>query len=370
MLRNILIQFALLYAFLFAQQTDLKIDESQSTEKISGSHIKQTKTTISLVAVDIEKNIPIRQPTIDDEKHIPIRQPVITCCESPLVFTFDSMPVLPTLIPRSKTKKSSCSIPTETISDTSMSSSSSSIKSHRTRKSKKTEDKCMTTVVDPQTVYVTRTSTVYTTTVRTVKNILRETSFTTTTKTSTIKFTSTVLSISAQTKFSDIIVTLPTYVLVTRFKYNDIIYTSTQTIPTYVLTFTEQETIFRNEYTTTTLSTTVIDCEYSILVRTSTVRGTTTVSFTNPTVTTVSNGFASELITSFLTFTVTTDTVITAGGTTINFLVPATTILSIPTTVTYDVAPKIGATYLTVFVVDPNPATLFAVSSTYSLTIQ
>jgi hypothetical protein len=35
-----------------------------------------------------------------------------------------------------------------------------------------------------------------------------------------------------------------------------------------------------------------------------------------------------------------------------------------------DVAPKIGATYLTVFVVDPNPATLLAASATYSVTIQ
>lgn len=302
-----------------------------------------------------------------DEKHIPIRQPAVTCCGSPLVFTFDEMPNLPTISLRSKSHKSSCPTPTETTTTSTISKSSSS---SRTRQTKKVDEKCITSIVDPQTVYITRTSTVYSTTVRTVKNILRETSFSTTTKTSTIKLTSTVLSISAQTKFSNLFVTLPTFVLVTRYRYFDITNTSTQTLPTFVLTFTEQETIFRNEGTTSYVSTTVTDCELSIFLETESTSNTSTITFTDPTVTTISQGVDTLLFTTTLTLSVTTFTEVTVAATTVNFLVPATTVFSIPTIFTVDVIPNLGATYLTVFVVDPNPQTILAVSSTFSVTIQ
>lgn len=115
---------------------------------------------------------------------------------------------------------------------------------------------CETVTSDPRTVYVTASTTIYTTRVTTIRRLERNTSISTTTVTSTIRLTKTDLSISARTITTEIFFTMPTFQLITKYSYVDITSSTTLTAPTFVASVTETETIVANSFSRTTTTTT------------------------------------------------------------------------------------------------------------------
>jgi hypothetical protein len=115
---------------------------------------------------------------------------------------------------------------------------------------------CETVTSDPRTVYITASTTIWTTRVTTLRRLERLTSFTTTTVTSTIRLTKTDLSISARTVTTEIFFTMPTFQLITKYTYVDTTSSTTLTAPTFVASVTETETIVANSFSRTTTTTT------------------------------------------------------------------------------------------------------------------
>lgn len=222
---------------------------------------------------------------------------------------------------------------------------------------------CETLTSDPLTLYVTASTTIWTTRVTTIKRLERVTSFSTTTVTSTIRLTKTDLSISARTVTTEVFFTMPTFQLITKYTYIDTTTTTTTTAPTFVASVTETETIVANSFSRTTTTTTSTESTF-LTESTDTVTVATVFEYT---FTDATNVVVTEAPSS-RTFTITLNVEYTAT-TNVAFILPGTIIQfdALTSVVLVTEQPVIAAFTTTFKVYDANP--VFATVATAASTI-